>query len=664
MTTYLGALVAQEALKGATHKYQPIQQFFFFDSLETLPNPLPQEEDCKPIDSRYDGQIAVFGSDFQDKLGNKKSFIVGAGALGCEYIKNYACMGISCGPKGKTFVTDSDTIDVSNLSRQFLFRQEHVKSFKSEVAAGAAVKMNPSLNIKSLQDRVGPETENVFNDKFWENLDFVTNALDNVQARLYTDSKCVYYRKALFESGTLGTMANSQTILPFETKTYASYKDPPQKAIAKCTLHTFPNLIQHTITWARALFEKMFATEANEASQYLAHPKEWLDANHTNLFACETVLFFLKSKPKSFEECVMKARQQFEELFIHSIQNILEQYPQDHKTEGGGAFWSGNKRCPKVPVFDFSDFTHKQFIVSATKLYCDVNGIEFTEKDDSVYVSLCQKTSLPKFAPKKVVTEKDDKKIVELDAPQLSEEEAKKKKEYTDKVMSSLADSTTFGTCKVFPVEFEKDQDDNLHMDFITAASNIRASAYGIPEADKHRTKGIAGNIIPAMITTTALITGVCGFEILKFCQGKKKEAFRNSFNNIAHNTSQFSEPGEPEKEFAGKWTVWDRFEISEGKDITLEEFLKILKDRYELTVIGLTYGGTVLFMLKPDETIIKAPLAKLVQHLSEEKFDSNRKFIELTAQCMLKGKVEAVPTVKYQFKFETEKKPVIIKKK
>jgi ubiquitin-activating enzyme E1 len=47
MTTYLGALVAQEALKGATHKYQPIQQFFFFDSLETLPNPLPQEEDWK-----------------------------------------------------------------------------------------------------------------------------------------------------------------------------------------------------------------------------------------------------------------------------------------------------------------------------------------------------------------------------------------------------------------------------------------------------------------------------------------------------------------------------------------------------------------------------------------------------------------------------------------
>lgn len=49
-----------------------------------------------------------------------------------------------------------------------------------------------------------------FDDPFWEAVDGVTNALDNVQARLYVDSKCVYYRKPLMESGTLGTKANVQ----------------------------------------------------------------------------------------------------------------------------------------------------------------------------------------------------------------------------------------------------------------------------------------------------------------------------------------------------------------------------------------------------------------------------------------------------------------------
>ena len=57
--------------------------------------------------------------------------------------------------------------------------------------------------------RVGPDNEEFFNDDFWEGLDFVVNALDNVKARMYVDSRCVFYRKPLFESGTLGTKCNS-----------------------------------------------------------------------------------------------------------------------------------------------------------------------------------------------------------------------------------------------------------------------------------------------------------------------------------------------------------------------------------------------------------------------------------------------------------------------
>lgn len=49
-------------------------------------------------------------------------FLVGAGALGCEFIKNFAMMGLGIGAQGQVTITDDDVIEKSNLSRQFLFR--------------------------------------------------------------------------------------------------------------------------------------------------------------------------------------------------------------------------------------------------------------------------------------------------------------------------------------------------------------------------------------------------------------------------------------------------------------------------------------------------------------------------------------------------------------
>jgi len=69
--------------------------------------------------------------------------------------------------------------------------------------------MNPKFNVQDLQERVTPENIKRFDDEFWEGLDFVVNAVDNVKARLYIDNRCVFYNKPLFESGTLGTKCNS-----------------------------------------------------------------------------------------------------------------------------------------------------------------------------------------------------------------------------------------------------------------------------------------------------------------------------------------------------------------------------------------------------------------------------------------------------------------------
>lgn len=75
---------------------------------------------------RYDSQVAVFGSAVQQKIQDLKLFLVGAGALGCEFLKNFALMGVGCNSGGCVTVTDDDIIEKSNLSRQFLFRDSNI----------------------------------------------------------------------------------------------------------------------------------------------------------------------------------------------------------------------------------------------------------------------------------------------------------------------------------------------------------------------------------------------------------------------------------------------------------------------------------------------------------------------------------------------------------
>ena len=69
--------------------------------------------------------------------------------------------------------------------------------------------MNPAFNATSFENKVAPETEYIFNDDFFESLDIVCTALDNVEARLYIDQKCLFYHKPMLESGTLGSEVSS-----------------------------------------------------------------------------------------------------------------------------------------------------------------------------------------------------------------------------------------------------------------------------------------------------------------------------------------------------------------------------------------------------------------------------------------------------------------------
>jgi ubiquitin-activating enzyme E1 len=161
MVAVIGGFVAQEVLKACSAKFHPMQQNMYFDSLESLPTEVPSEAECQPLGTRYDGQIAVFGKTFQDKIASVRQFLVGSGAIGCEMLKNWSMMGLATGEKGIIHVTDLDTIEKSNLNRQFLFRAKDVGKFKAESAAAAVAEMNPELKgkINAHQNRVGPETE-------------------------------------------------------------------------------------------------------------------------------------------------------------------------------------------------------------------------------------------------------------------------------------------------------------------------------------------------------------------------------------------------------------------------------------------------------------------------------------------------------------------------
>lgn len=75
------------------------------------------------------------------------------------------------------------TIITERLIASSLFQK-----MKSSCAADAVKKMNPNIRITAQENRVGPDTESVYDDDFFMSLDGVANALDNIDARMFIQS--------------------------------------------------------------------------------------------------------------------------------------------------------------------------------------------------------------------------------------------------------------------------------------------------------------------------------------------------------------------------------------------------------------------------------------------------------------------------------------------
>ena len=96
------------------------------------------------------------------------------------------------------------------------------------------------------------------------------------------------------------------------------------------------------------------------------------------------------------------------------------------------------------------------------------------------------------------------------------------------------------------PIEFEKDDPTNWHIEFMAGVSNLRARNYKIEEVDNFKVKLIAGKIIPAIATTTAMVVGAVGMEIIKFLLNKSAEVYKNVTINLALPLWVFNDPLPP----------------------------------------------------------------------------------------------------------------------
>jgi len=194
------------------------------------------------------------GDEVKDFLRNKcKILVIGAGGLGCEILANLALSGFK-----DIHVIDMDTIDISNLNRQFLFRPKDVGKPKAIVAAEFIMARVPGVKVTPYYGKIQDKDED-----YYMQFNLVICGLDSVEARRWINATLVNMvdpenpesLKPLIDGGTEGFKGQARVILPTISSCYECSLDMLNKptAFPICTIANTPRLPEHCIEWASVL---------------------------------------------------------------------------------------------------------------------------------------------------------------------------------------------------------------------------------------------------------------------------------------------------------------------------------------------------------------------------------------------------------------------------
>lgn len=293
-----------------------------------------------------------------------------------------------------------------------------------------------------------------FDAAYYASFDVVLSALDNLETRRWVNRMCVMTRVPLIESGTAGFLGQVQPIRPSYTECYDCTAHPTPTSFPVCTIRSTPSTPVHCIVWAKSWLLPQLFGELDDSDEHE-----------------------LSEAAKRGEDADELQRLRKE---AHQMRTLREE------------------------LFASLDAPHNASVRIFDKLYTsDIErllGMEDmwqnrTKPVPLAYKDACKETVHSADMPG---TLRDRRQLSVADNAMLFIE-----------TTAALAKRAASGT----PVTFDKDDDEALG--FVTAAANLRAHVYQIPEQTRFDTKQIAGNIIPAIATTNAIVAGLVVVEAL-----------------------------------------------------------------------------------------------------------------------------------------------------
>jgi molybdopterin/thiamine biosynthesis adenylyltransferase len=161
---------------------------------------------AKESEGRYARQL-ITEEWKQENLKASKVLIAGVGALGSVVSTNLVSLGI-----GEVILVDFDTVELSNLNRQLIFREKDIGRRKVAAASDYLRELNPDVAIKTYDVDVHTVPKEVFSA-----CNVIVDCLDTFEVRRWVNSVCVGLKKPLVHGGIYGWLGNVQVVLPFIT---------------------------------------------------------------------------------------------------------------------------------------------------------------------------------------------------------------------------------------------------------------------------------------------------------------------------------------------------------------------------------------------------------------------------------------------------------------